>query len=238
MLYLLYGTDFKKTRKNLHTLTGALLKRKPDANVFTLNPENFSLGGLETYIEGQGLFSEKYIVVLDSCMEDKSAKETIIQKVKEIKESEHVFVIIEEKIDATTLKKLEKYSEKSQIYEEKQNKKKDTSFFVIADAFGSRDKKRLWVEYEKAIKKGASAEELHGIILWQIKSMIIARDSIDINDSGLKPFIYNKAKGFLRNFKGDDLDNIYKQLVEVYHEARRGNGVLEERIEEVILSID
>jgi len=238
MLYLLYGTDFKKTRKNLHTLTGALLKRKPDANVFTLNQENFSLGGLESYVEGQGLFSEKYIVILDRCLEDKIVKELVLKKTKEIAGSENIFVIIEENIDTTTLKKIEKYAEKSQEFGEKQSKKKETSFFVMADAFGTRDKKRLWVEYEKALQKGASAEELHGIILWQIKSMLIAGDYKNVSESGLNPYVYNKSKGFLRNFSREELEDIYKNFIEVYHEARRGNGVLEERVEEVILGLD
>jgi len=237
MLYLLYGTDFRKTRKNLHALTGALLKRRPDSNIFTLTAETFSLGELEGFIGGQGLFAEKYIVVLDKCMEDKIIKDEIVGKLKDITVSENIFVILEEALDAKTLEKIKKQAEQTKEYEDKPKKKIDGSFFAIADAIGARDKKRAWVEYEKAIQKGAVAEELHGIILWQIKSLILARDSKNQEESGLKPFVYSKSKGFLRNFQGNSLDNLYTELVESYHEAHRGNGSLEEKAEVILLSL-
>ena len=203
MLYLLYGTDFKKVRKNLHSLVGSLLKRKPDANVFSITAEDFSIEKIEELIASRGLFSEKYIVVLDKCFEDKNIKETLSPYIKDMSVSENLFVVVEDKLDAKTKNKLEKYAEQSKVYDRVEKKKKTVNPFAITESLGRRDKKSLWVEYTKAIQGGSAVEEVHGILLWQIRSMMLARDAGSAEEAGLKPFVYAKAKGFLRNYPGD-----------------------------------
>lgn len=237
MLYLLYGSDFKKTRKNLRSLVDGLLKRKPNSNVFSLTEESFSPDKLEEFVGSRGLFAERYIVVLDNCFREKGAKEEILKSIKRVSESENVFIIVEESLDTPTFRKIEKYAEKVKEYGRPSVEKKDKTFFDIADALGNRDRKCLWTLYQKALLSGATAEELHGILIWQIKSMILARDSDGIDESGLKPFVYEKSKRFLVNYDKEELDNIYSKLVHAYHMARRGGGSLGGRVEEILLYI-
>ena len=83
--------------------------------------------------------------------------------------------------------------------------------------------------------EGASAEEVHSIVLWQIKAMIQARESKSALEAGLKPFVYTKSKGFLKNYPADSLDSLYKNMIRVYHEARRGKMSMEEGLETLLL---
>ena len=50
MLYLLHGTDFKKSREKLHLLIEALLKKESSASQFRIDDENFSEDLLEEMI--------------------------------------------------------------------------------------------------------------------------------------------------------------------------------------------
>jgi len=238
MLYTIYGKDFKKARANLKKLTAALLKRKPDSNLFVLNEENISADKLEGFIASQGLFEQKYIVVLDKCLEDKENKEIVLSNLKEISGSDNIFICIEEGVDKKTLTKLEKKSEKVYSYDVKEvSTKQDFKLFTLTDSLGERNKKKAWVEYQKAVINGSAAEEVHSMLLWQVRSMVLAKTSATANESGLSPFVYGKSKKFASNYSEQEIRHLYKDLVVSYHEARRGGMDLNLSIENILLAI-
>lgn len=235
MIYLLYGNDFKKARENLHKMTGGLLVKKPDAELFKLDVENWSEVMFEELVFGQGLFEKKYIVILDSLFENEEIKDFILNKLDDLKKSESIFIFIEKKIDKATLIKIEKRAEKTQDFVSKDkvgsrsfsmdNKSfdlKDFNIFSLADALGCRNKKDLWVLYQRAIAKEASAEEIHGLLFWQLKSMLLAISSKSSEESGLKPYVFNKSKSFARNYSEKELKKMSGDLVAMYHDAHRG----------------
>lgn len=252
MLYLLYGSDFKKSREKLHSMIDSLLKKKPDASFFKLDSANFSESQLEELILSQGLFEQKYIVQADGLLDWKKSKDIVVEKIKEISESENIFFLIEENIDKPTLKKIEKVAEKVQEFGKKENQEGGRKFgvigggglnlgefniFDIADALGRKDKKELWVLYQKADRHNIPAEEVHGILMWQIKSILIAKKSKNVEDSGLKPFVYNKSLRFAKNFKEGELEKISSQLISIYHDARRGLCDFDVEMERFVLEI-
>ena len=219
MIYFYYGTDIKKTHLKSHELINSLLKKKPDASFFKINTENFNEVTLKEYIGSQGLFSDKYIVLLDRLCEKKEVKEQYIDLLKEISESENIFIVLEGKIDKATATKIEKKSEKTVKFDldEIIDKKSDSNVFEIANAFGRRNKKEIWMLYRKYIDSGSAPEELHGILFWKAKTMLLAKD--------------------FYNWKEEELMNFIDKLITVYHEARRGNGELETSLEALLLSI-
>ena len=112
MIYFYYGTDTNKARIKAHELVDSLLKKKPDASFFRMDTENFNTSQLQEYIGGMGLFSNKYIVFLDRLSEKKDIKDEFLDKIKEISESENIFIVLEGKLDKATATKIEKKSEK------------------------------------------------------------------------------------------------------------------------------
>ena len=113
MIYFYHGTDMDKSREKAHALADSLLQKKPDASLFKMNSENFDIPKLQEYMGSQGLFSSKYIVFLDRLCENKEIKDDFLDKLKEIKESENIFIILEGKIDKATSTKIEKRAEKT-----------------------------------------------------------------------------------------------------------------------------
>ncbi len=218
MIYFLHGTDIDKARTKAHELVESLLKKKPDASFFKMSVENFDDAELSSYIGGQGLFENKYIVFLDRLCEDKSIKENFLDKIKEISESRNIFIILEGKLDKASLTKIEKKSEKVQDFILPEGEKKESyNAFAVADALGKRDKKNLWVLYRKAIDKGEAVEALHGMMFWKVKTMIM----------NSFPGAYNKQ----------ELQDLAEKLITIYHESRRGSHELEIAVEELILSL-
>ena len=259
MLYLLHGTDFKKSREKLHSMINSLLKKKPDASFFKLDVSNFSESQLDEFILSQGLFEQKYIVQMDGLLENVKTRDSVMDKIKEISESDNIFVFIEENLTKPVLKKVEKVAQKVQEFNSvaKASGRKfgvvggpnalhgqggelnlgEFNIFDLADAFGRRDKKSLWVLYQKAKMRNIPDEEIHGIINWQLRSVLVAKKSKDINESGLKPFVYNKSLRFAGNFQEGELETLSSKMVSIYHDARRGLVEFGMEMERFVLEI-
>jgi len=100
--------------------------------------------------------------------------------------------------------------------------KTDFNIFSLGDALGKRDRKNLWILYEKAIASGISPEEIHGTLFWQVKSMILSKSAKDAEEAVLKPYVFKKSNSYAKNFTSEELFAISSKLVDIYHEARRG----------------
>lgn len=237
MLYFLYGTDTHKARAKLHELLDTLAKKRPDSEVFKITSENWSEGQFEELLTSQGLFDQKYIVVLDNLFEKKDAKEFILERVEETKEAEHVFLILEGKTDAATLKKIEKVAAKAQEFVKAEGKKEAFNIFSITDKLVQKDKKHLWISYIDLLQKGAGAEEIHGILFWQVKNMLLASKADSQKDTGLSPFVYKNALTGARNFTEEELSQMSTDLVYMTHRVRSGEGDMEVMVEKWMLGL-
>lgn len=237
MIYFLYGNDKFASRKKMHSILDTLCKKRPDAEIFKINTENFDYAKFEELIFSQGLFDSKYIVVTDNLFEDKNIKDFFIQNLSVIKESLNVFVSLENKVDAKSLKDIEKYSEKIQEFSTKEENKKFFNVFGIADGILDKDKKRLWVDYLKIIKEGIPVEELHGIIFWQVKNMAIVSKVDSQKESGLTPYQYKNALSGSRKYKDNEISKMMSDLVSMTHKVRSGEGDLDIMVEKWILGL-
>jgi DNA polymerase III delta subunit len=234
MIYLFLG-QYKKASQKANQLVEALVQKQPDASVLKFNVENFDGQSLGDLIATQGLFFNKNIIVFSKVFDETENKEVILKGIPEIQNSQNIFVFIEESLDKKSLEKFEKHAEK--IQEIKGEEKKATAqfnMFSLTDALGRRDKKSLWLLYRDALKNGA-AEEIYGILWWQLKTMLIVKQSKSVAEAGLKPFVFSKAKDFLRNFKDEEIEKKSFELVQIYHNSRRQSSELEISLEKWIL---
>ncbi len=221
MIYFLHGTDIEKARVKARELYEGLLKKKPDAELFRADSENFESLNLDEKIESQGLFENKFIIFCDRVFENKLAKEEIVSKIKAIGNSENIFIFLEQKVDKATLGKIEKVAAKVQAFDSalgKSNAKPaEFNVFSMTDALGRRDKKNLWVLFTEAKQHEIAAEQIHGVLFWKIKTMIL-----------------NNSAG---KFSLEELKKISAKMVKIYHEAHRGAYELDSALEQVILTL-
>jgi len=233
MIYFYYGSDTETARKKAKVTIDSLLLKKPDATLVKIGEENLSENKIDELTLSQALFSNKYIVFFYRTFDNKSNKEIILKKLKELAESENIFIFVESKIDKAGLTKIEKLAKTVQEFTkpEKTLTKKEAlaqkgekiDFFEFSDALGRRDKRGLWVLYQDALTELVPAEEVHGIFFWQIKSMLLGKLCKTPTEAGMKDFPFQKARGYARNYKDGELETILENLVSMYHEAHRGN---------------
>ena len=237
MFYFLYGKNSKESRKKLHSLVEILHGKRPGSEIFRINDENWSDAQFDELLVAQGLFDQKYIIVLDSLFGKKEVKEFILDRTKEMKESDNVFLILESDTDKKTVTAVSKHADKVQEFADESFKPERFNTFALADAFGKRDKRSLWVGYLKAIDLGISPEEISGVLFWQIKNILIAKKTKDAKESKLSPFADSKARMFIKNFTDAEISEKARSIVEATQAVRQGEGEMEVLLEKIVLSV-
>lgn len=232
MIYFIFGDDRQKVHNTAHGVVAVLQKKRPDALQFRITGDEWNKDSFDGIAGGQGLFESKYIIVLDSVFKNEEAADYVEDKLKELKEADHAFVFIEYSPTATTKNPLKKFAEKTwEVSDEKKQKKEVFNIFSLTDALGERNRGKLWVLYQKAVMGGAEPEEIHGILFWQVKSMLLAAQSRSAEEAGLKPFVWSKSKRFLGNYSTDELKKISNDMVNLYHQSRLESESLETNLE-------
>jgi hypothetical protein len=161
----------------------------------------------------------------------------VIDSLQELAESPNVFIWVESGVTKKEHEKIEKYAEKIQDFSvAKKDTKPAFNIFSLGDAFGARDKKRLWMQYIDA-QQHFAVEEIHGTLFWQIKSMLLAAKTKSAKEADMKPFPYNKAKGYTKQYSVEELTELSRGLLAVSHDARRGSHDFSIALERWVLSI-
>jgi DNA polymerase III delta subunit len=223
MLYVIHGKDTPKARSKLTELLNTLQSKRPDASLFRLSSENWNDKQLNELLGSTGLFSPKYIVVLDGLLNNPNSSDIVSTAIAEMAASEHVCIIIEEKILAADLKKIEKHATKVQFFEQAEKAKKESPIvFNFAEAVAMKENKRAWIIFQDLVKEGSVAEEIHGVLWWQFKSLAAAATAKSAKESGLSPYVYQKSARAAGLWKDDSLGQIIDRLVDMYHQAHRG----------------
>jgi len=94
----------------------------------------------------------------------------------------------------------------------------------------------LWISFTDLLNQGIPVEEIHGVLFWAVKNMIIAGKVSSQKESGLAPFSYSKALSGSRNYKSEELQKMSSDLIDMTHKVRQGEGDLEVMMEKWILS--
>jgi hypothetical protein len=234
MIYLLCG-ERKIAYDKAQNLINALLKKQPDANLLKFNLDNYDDEKINELIESQGLFVLKNIILLSGIFSD--IKSDYFEKnLKKINESENIFIIVEKEIKEDLLKKINDLGVKIQQFSvQKKIEKKDNRLFEIADLFGRKDKKELWIKYQDLLNSFDSVEILN-IIWWQLKSIISAKKSENCSDSGLAPYVYTKSKSFSKNFSTQELEDLIEKINLIQNESFFDSEIIKPKLENLFLS--
>jgi DNA polymerase III delta subunit len=235
MLYFLYG-DSLDARKSLVKHLDSLSKKRPDAEVFRVKKDNFTEDLIKELTASFGLFERKYIVVLDSLLEESKSSSYILSFLEEFKKSEHIFLLIEDDPSKKEIEEVSKYSEKVWFFPKK-DKKDFNNIFSLANFLAKKDKKNLWIEYLKFIDSGVSAEEIGGVLFWQMKNIALTKKTKNVSESKLSPFADKNARTFAVKWNENDVLDIMDRIVDINQKVRDGEGESDILLEHLILNI-
>lgn len=237
MIYLIQGSDTIKTRHKYDSLIESLLVRKIDSLAWKIDSENFAEEKFRELIVSQDLFTHKYIVGCDHLIGDKKSQDFILANLIEIKDSVNIFIILEEALDEKILKQVKKHTEKDLSFDKKIGEEKKFNIFAVPDALGERNRKKLWVLFQRALSSGIEDEDLFWKFQWVVKHMLFFKKSKNPSESELKGFVHSKIERYARNYQIEELENLSTQLVDLFHAVRRGDEEMETGLEKIVFGI-
>lgn len=238
MIYLFSG-DYSKASLQAKKTLAVLKQKRPSAEVFVLDEENFNTETADRLLLSVGLFESKHIIVGRRLSEIPEAETWLSKNVKKIESAEHIFLLVEEKISKALLTKLEKNGSHIKIFDSQSKKEtlKDNFIFTIGDALGERNRQKMWLVFTKAKLKGLSDEDIFWQLVGMVKNILLVNSSPGDQKVPLHPFVIQKVRKFSRNFSQQELADLFSKLFNLYHGCRRKNQDLGVALERLVLEI-
>ncbi|MFA5987092.1 MAG: hypothetical protein WC797_00350 [Candidatus Paceibacterota bacterium] len=244
MIYLLYGKDGESSLKRYLALIEATKKSLPGAVAVNFNSGNFDADEFLQIAHGKGMFCQANIISCNGLLEKKDHARFLSSKIMDLANSPNVFIFREGDLDDAAMVNFKNAGAKVEKFNESFVARKGGelfNMFSISDAFGARDRKKLWVAYQKMLAAGIEGEEALWKIIWQIK-MILFVTNADLSSAATKklkfsPFVLDKSRSFSKNFKADELKGMYWKLLNIFHLARRGEIDMEVATERFVMEV-
>lgn len=237
MLTVLVGTDTKSRQKRLEVLLAG--EKKSGAEVLAYTDVSFEPAALRALAGSTSLFGGTFAVVVSGIGDVADKRDEFESLLPVFADSVHRFILSENALGAPFLKKA---GSKGAVIEEfaapvKAKKPEAFNMFALTDAFGDRNRSLTWALYRKAIDVGADPRELHGKLFWVVKAMLAAKNAKTAAESGLNPFVFQKAKAGSQRFAEGELERIAAELTTLFHEALVSGIDIETGLESFILKV-
>ncbi len=232
MFYVYYGNDTEAVRQMAFAKLAKLRENDPNLAVHQLSPEDYEVGQIVSASSTVSLFGGAAAYLIDMPSTNSDCLAELSREAAALVASGHHFVVIEGSLLAADKKPL---SGATEITEYKKTGGGKFDAFKLADALARRDKRSLWLLLTESRRAGMSAEEVIGILWWQMKTLRLAILTKSASEAGVKDFPYNKAKKSLINFKSGEVENLSRSLLLLYHEGHVGKVDINLALEEWVL---
>lgn len=233
MLRVFFGNDTIKVRGEAFAFLDSLRAKGATATVLEAN--NYEPGIVAEIVGSQSLFGGNQIYLFDTPSQEEKFYEEVISNLPGMKEQGDTFIVVEAGLLAAEKKKFEKHAETLEEY--KAEAKERFNSFSLADALSRKDRKTLWLLFQEAVLAGIAAEELVGILWWQLKTLRLASLAKSAEEAGLKDFPYQKAKRSLNKFGEGELEKLSASLLTLVHNSRLGHYDTDQALERWILRL-
>lgn len=170
MIYLFSGDD---TKKKLIAYEKFLKSIPISTEKFYINRNDFNPNQVESFYSGSGLFFKKSAIIFSNILETESERDFILKRLEFMQSSSNLFVFSERQLNKPVLDTFKKTEAELSIFELPKEKKEKFNNFLLANAFGAKDKLNLWIYYRQAVEKGVGLEELVGVLFWKAKDMYL-----------------------------------------------------------------
>ncbi len=228
------GEDTGRARKEARSYFELERAENPAAIAAYFDDALFDFSAAVDVFTSESLFGGENILYFDGIL-DHPDGEVFYRTI--LKETAHTVIIREASPSKDLLAFFQRLGELKEYSVLKKFEKRVDSFAIV-NALARRDKKASWVEFEKVRKAGSAMEEVHGTVFWGFKTMLIASvmDKQAAIRSGVKEPSYRTYSVLAKNYSILELKDKMSSLKDIYHKGHRGEGALEELLEEFILS--
>jgi DNA polymerase III delta subunit len=233
MITVLFGNDVIAIRQSAFEKATELAGNEGEVEV--IDSESYQAGVLSDIAGAVSLFGTMTVYVLDTPSSQADYSEETTNMLESLSLSTNHFVVIEGALLAADKKRWSKYASEIKEYKAVAGARFNT--FALAEALAKKDKKSLWMLLQESRLASQSAEEVVGVLWWQLKALRSASLTNSATEAGMKDYPYDKAKRSLKVFAEGDLDRLSKGLLSVYHDGHLGKRDIDLALEEWCLRL-
>ncbi len=132
MIYLFSGDDAKNKIAQYEKVLKSLSK---DAEVFSVNRNDFDQNQVESLCSGSGLFFAKAVAVFSDIFENEKNRDFILGKLEPMRMSDNDFVFLEGKLSKSVLEVFKKAKAEIRIFDLTKRKEREIRQFFIGRRF-------------------------------------------------------------------------------------------------------
>ncbi len=200
MLYLFHGSDSEKVRRKAFEWVAAARKKEPNLAYVRLAREEMTANMLLEAVTSNSLFAKRTLTLIDDPYmsgrttsrhegneEDEGEIETTATSVLDeyidmLADSENAIVILAPKLLAIKAKKLVAKAKIEYKFDAPITQEFKRGFNSgLVDALGAKNREKLWLEINRALRAGDAPTMIHGLLHWK------ARDLMDKGSRQWKP---------------------------------------------------
>lgn len=218
MLHVYYGTDRGRVRDAAANFQKENLP--PDTTLTVIDANIYEPGVVSDALGATSLFGGTECFLIDTPADNADLAEEVKGSLAAMAESQNTFIILEGALLTPAKKAYQKHT--ATLEEFKVEKTERFNAFAMADALASKDRRQLWVLLQQAKLEGLAAEEIIGVLWWQLKALHLAEVTQSANEAGMKDFPYNKAKRALSKFTNGEVTQLSHSLLSLYHDGHAG----------------
>lgn len=233
MLEVYYGTDTIAVRQKVNDRAHVI--RDEGGVVTAIDSNSYTAGILTDLAKATSLFGETGVYILDTPSESKEFSDAVFEELAALADSPHIFIVSELALLTAAKKQYQKYAAVCEEF--KATKAASFNTFALADALAQKNKKQLWLLLHEAYAVHQSAEEIIGVLWWQLKALRLAALTTSAAEADMKDYPYNKAKRSLSHFKPDELEQLSDSLLDLYHAGHAGRTDINVALEKWVLTM-
>jgi hypothetical protein len=230
MIYLFHGSDVEKTRAKAFEWVAKARAKEPNLVYVRLAREELSPSTLDDVTSSGGLFVQRMLVLLDDPFPsarkadeeeqeegEGSATNIVEDYLAELAASDNAIIVLAPKLAVPKAKKIGAKAKVEYKFDKPVAREAGRGFNAgLVDALGARNRERLWLEINRALRLGDAPEMLHGLLHWKARDLM--------------------AKGS-RMWKPEEARALSLHLISLLQESRRGGLALDVALERFALQV-
>src|SRR3989344_5843845 len=184
MLYLFYGSDVDKVRAKAFEWVAKARAKEPNLSYVRLTKEELSASTLLEAATSNSLFAKRTLTLIDDPFPAADSDEDeadanvgrttsyiLEEHVNTLAESENAIVLLAPKLPAARAKKLAAKAKMTYEFNVKARPSQRGFNTELVNALAAKNREKLWLELQRALREGDAPEMLHGLLHWKARDL-------------------------------------------------------------------
>lgn len=183
MIYLFHGSDVEKVRAKAFEWVAKAREKEPNLVYARLAREELIGTALDDAALSGGLFVRRLLILIDDPFQKIRAENgeegetpstnVIEERLDVLAASDNAIVILAPKLPTALAKKLVAKAKVSYRYDAPPTGEEKRGFnAALVNALAARNREKLWLEVNCALRAGDAPEMLHGLLHWKARDML------------------------------------------------------------------